>query len=68
MGIKNNNAAELEALIRGLKISINNHHRKIMVEGDSHILINYITKLLHGTNVKTLSRNWRLEEELRALA
>jgi ribonuclease HI len=60
MGENTNNAAELTGLLHGLQAAIDNHFHKITLEGDSQIIIQLITKILHGENPLKISPSWRL--------
>jgi hypothetical protein len=44
------NATELTGLLRGLQIANDKHHHKIILEGDSQIVIQLIIKILRGGN------------------
>ena len=58
MGINRNNATELEALICSLKIVMSQDYMQAVVEGDTQILINIISKIQNEIQVKHLSYNW----------
>jgi ribonuclease HI len=60
LGENTNNVVELLSLIKGLKVAINNHYQKVIVEGDSQIIIQLITKILHGDHPLKISPSWRL--------
>ncbi|GLJ23083.1 hypothetical protein SUGI_0435770 [Cryptomeria japonica] len=55
-GIVSNNVAEVTALEEGLNWVIANDHRKVVIEGDSQIILNGVTK-------KSFT-NWRLNERI----
>jgi ribonuclease HI len=62
--------AELTGLLQGLQAAIDNHFHKLILEGDSQIVIQLITKILHGENPMKISPSWRLSgllEGFRAL-
>jgi ribonuclease HI len=70
LGDNTNNVTELWSLLRGLKVTIDNHFNKIIAEGDSHIIIQLITKILHGEHPLEISPSWRLSgllEDFRSL-
>jgi ribonuclease HI len=48
LGENTNNPFELLSLLRGLKVTIDNHFQRFIMEGDSQIIIQLITKILHG--------------------
>ena len=53
LGKNTNNAAELLS-------PIDNHFQRVIVEGVSRIIIQLITKLLHGDHPTEISPSWRL--------
>jgi ribonuclease HI len=60
LGENTNNVVELLSLIRGLKVATHNQYQKVIVEGDSQIIIQLITKILHGDHPLRISPSWRL--------
>jgi ribonuclease HI len=60
MGENTNNVTELTGLLRGLQEATDNHFNKVIMEGDSQIIIQLITKILHGENPRKISPSWRL--------
>jgi ribonuclease HI len=64
MGTNTNNATDLWSLLRGIVTTTENHFNKIIVEGDSHIIIWLITKILHGEHPMDISLSWRLSRLL----
>lgn len=64
LGETTNNAAELTGLLQGLQATIDRHRHKLILEGDSQIVIQLITKILHGENSLKISPNWRLSRLL----
>ena len=56
LGISSNNIGELEALKEGLQLSLKNEIKRIIIEGDSQIIINAIRK--HQT------LNWVMNSKL----
>jgi ribonuclease HI len=57
-GSNTNNAIELEALEIGLHISIAQKYQRLIVEGNSLILVNSLKCLLNGTKLEKMTRNW----------
>ena len=55
-----NNAAELTGLLRGLQTVTDRHCHKLILEGDSQIVLQLITKILHGVQPLKISPRWRL--------
>jgi len=43
---------------------MNHHLNKIIVEGDSQIIIHLITKIIHGSHPLEVSPSWRLSRLL----
>jgi ribonuclease HI len=60
LGENTNNVAELISLVRGLQAAIQNHYHQVIVEGDSKIIIQLISKILHGEQPRRISPNWRI--------
>jgi hypothetical protein len=58
LGETTNNAVELIGLLQGLRVAIAQHSHKIILEGDSQIVIQLITKILHGENPQKISPSW----------
>jgi hypothetical protein len=70
LGENTNNVAELLSLIRGLQVATHNQYHQVIVEGDSQIIIQLITKILHGEHPRRISPSWRLSgflEDFRAI-
>jgi ribonuclease HI len=64
LGETTNNVAELTGLIRGLQRATAKGHHKIVLEGDSQVIIRLITKILHGSDPDRISPSWRLHSLL----
>ena len=47
-------------LTRGLQLAIENNFTKLIVEGDSQIIINLLRRILKGANPERISPSWRL--------
>jgi ribonuclease HI len=60
LGETTNNVAELTGLLQGLQQAIALTSHKIILEGDSQIVIQLITKILHGGHPQKISPSWRL--------
>ena len=60
MGENTNNVAELISLVRGLQDVVQHHYHQIIIEEDSQIIIQLISKILHGELPKRISPSWRL--------
>ena len=58
LGETTNNVAELTGLLRGLQRAIAKGHHKILLEGDSQVIIRLATKILHGCNPDKISPSW----------
>jgi ribonuclease HI len=50
LGYDSNNEANIWALIKGLTLTQHHGYHQIVVEGDSQIILNMLTKLLHGSS------------------
>jgi ribonuclease HI len=51
---------ELWSLLRGIKIATDHDIHQLIVEGDSQIIIQLITKIIHGSHPLEVSPSWRL--------
>jgi ribonuclease HI len=60
LGETTNNVAELTGLLQGLRHAVTLASHKVILEGDSQIVIQLITKILHGGNPQKISPSWRL--------
>jgi ribonuclease HI len=67
LGHSTNNAAELWGLIKGLELAIKNDFTKLIVEGDSQIIINLLRRILNGANPDRISPIWRLSHGLQII-
>jgi ribonuclease HI len=68
LGHSTNNAAELWGLIKGLQLAIKNNFTKIIVEGDSQVIISLLRRILNGANPDNISPSWRLSHGLQIIA
>ena len=64
LGETTNNVAELTGLLRGLQRAIAKGHHKILLEGDSQVIIRLATKILHGCNPDKISPSWKIHSLL----
>ena len=62
-----NNVAELWGLINGLQMAIQNNFQKLIVEGDSQVIIGLLGKILNGANPDSISPSWRLSHGLQII-
>jgi ribonuclease HI len=60
LGHDTNNVAELWALIQGLITANRMGFTKLIVEGDSQIILDLFSKLLTGSEPSKISPSWRL--------
>jgi ribonuclease HI len=51
LGVNTNNAIELHALEEGLRISSTQGISKLIVEGDSQVIINILKRMQHGSPI-----------------
>jgi len=54
-----NNEAEFNALKQGLEIARRGRFQKLVMEGDSTLVINIMKKLQQGTHWEKISKSWR---------
>jgi len=59
-GENTNNVAELTSLLRGLQIAIQHQDHRLIIEGDSQVIIQLISKILNGKPPRRISPSWRL--------
>jgi ribonuclease HI len=64
LGETSNNVAELTGLLRGLQTALSKGYHRLILEGDSQIIIRLTTKILHGCNPGKISPSWRLHSLL----
>jgi ribonuclease HI len=64
LGTDTNNATELWELIRGIQWAITHKISKLVVQGDSWIIIQIIRKMHNGTVTHKVSRNWCFSSNL----
>jgi hypothetical protein len=55
LGHSTKNVAELWGLIKGLQLAIKNNYTKMIVEGDSQVIISLLRRILHGTSLDNIS-------------
>jgi ribonuclease HI len=68
LGHSTNNAAELWGLIKGLQLAIKYNFTKLLVEGDSQVIISLLRRLVNGANPDSISPSWRLSHGLQIIA
>jgi ribonuclease HI len=64
LGETSNNVAELTGLLRGLQTALRKGYQRLILEGDSQIIIRLTTRILHGCNPGKISPSWRLHSLL----
>jgi ribonuclease HI len=67
LGHTTNNVVELWGLTRGLQLAIENNFTKMVVEGDSLVIINLFGRILNGADPERISPSWRLSYGLRTI-
>lgn len=67
LGHSTNNAAKLNAMVKGLNIALHRGFHKLILEGDSSLVITICNKLLNGTPPCKVSQSWRLSAIIEAL-
>jgi len=63
-GWDTNNSAELEGLWQGLILAQDKGFFPLIIEGDSQIIINMVTKILQGSSSGKVSNSWRMAKRL----
>ena len=64
IGENSNNVAELEGLLEGLDMASHHGWLPIILEGDSKIILQMATKLLHGKPMSKVANNWKMDHSL----
>jgi len=67
-GWDTNNSAELEGLWQGLIIAQDKGFFPLIIEGDSQIIINMVSKIMQGTPSHKVSKSWRMEKRIELIA
>ena len=67
IGENTNNVAELKGLLAGLAMATSFGWFPIILEGDSQLILQMITKLLHRKPVNKVVDNWRMAHSLEKL-
>jgi ribonuclease HI len=67
IGHNTNNVAELWGLMKGLQLAQEYGHHKLIVEGDSQIILSLFAKILNGVDPKNFPY-WRLTTGLSVIA
>jgi ribonuclease HI len=62
-----NNSIKLWVLLKGIQEASHLGYCKLIMEGDSHIIINMFSKFLHGSEPAKISPRWRLLSQLKLL-
>jgi hypothetical protein len=60
LGHSTNNNAELWGLLNGLRLARDHGFTKLIVEGDSQLIINILRRMLNGVPPDKLAPSWRL--------
>jgi ribonuclease HI len=68
IGHNTNNATELWGLMKGLQLAQEYGYHKLIVEGDSQIILSLFAKILNGVDPDRISPCWRLTSGLSAIA
>ena len=68
ISINNNNVDELWDLLHSLQVANFYQYSKLIVEGDSQIILNFFVKILNGVDSRKISLCWHLTNGLKAIA
>jgi ribonuclease HI len=60
LGESTNNVAEITSLLRGLQTATQHLFLRLIIEGDSQVIIQLILKILHGQSPGRISPSWKL--------
>lgn len=64
IGENRNNVAKLKGLVVGFSMAIQQGWLPIILEGDSQVILQMVTKLLHGKPVSKVVENWKMAHTL----
>ena len=64
IGENYNNVVELKGLLAGLAMVAQHEWLPIILEGDSQIILQIATKLLHGKPLSKVVDNWKMDHSL----
>ena len=67
IGIDTNNSAELECMIQGFQCLVREGRIPVIIEGDTHILIEKTKRMVSGKTCEKVSYRWRLASHLDTL-
>lgn len=66
-GWDSNNSTELEGLWQGLTLAQDKSFFPLIIEANSQIIINMVTKLMQGSPTHKVSNNWRMAQRLKLI-
>ena len=55
-----NNVEDIDGLLQGLEMIIENRWTPIIIEGDSQVVNQMVMKLQNGSHIVKVSQSWRL--------
>jgi ribonuclease HI len=67
MGYDTNNSAEIWGLIKGIQMEIDHNLTRLIIEGDSRVIIELATKVINGKDPEKITPSWRLLGPLNSL-
>jgi ribonuclease HI len=67
LGVNTNNTAKLHALEEGFRISSTQGISKIIMEGDSQVIINFLNHMQYISPISKISNSWRMESILKEI-
>ena len=65
--MNSNNMVELRGLLEGLTMATKQGWLPLILEGDSQVILQMATKLLHGKLVSKVADNWKMTHSLEKL-
>jgi hypothetical protein len=64
IGQKTKNGDEMDIMVRDLQLVYQYGYNSLILEGNSHILIQYLSNLVHGSKPDKILKNWCLNANL----
>lgn len=68
IGENTNNIVELKGPLAGLTTAINNGWLPIILEGDSRLFLQMVSKILHGKSANKVAENWKMIHTLEQIS
>jgi hypothetical protein len=67
MGFDTNNSTEIWGLIKGVQMALDHNLTRLIIEGDSKVIIDLATKIINGKDPEKITPSWCLLGPLNSL-